>query len=37
MAVLTTATKAMIGAGAAYFLEPAHGREHREKLLKLVA
>jgi hypothetical protein len=27
----------VIGAGAVYFLEPEHGREHREKVLKLVA
>lgn len=27
----------VIGAGAVYFLEPEHGREHREKVLRLVA
>ncbi len=26
----------VIGAGAMYFLEPAHGREHREKVAQLV-
>lgn len=27
----------VIGAGAVYFLEPEHGREHREKVTQLVA
>ncbi len=27
----------VIGAGAVYFLEPEHGREHREKVAQLVA
>lgn len=27
----------VLGAGAVYFLEPENGREHREKVLKLVA
>jgi gas vesicle protein len=27
----------VIGASAVYFLEPENGREHRERLVKLVA